>query len=48
MKETFAISQGEGRNISRGNIGGHQYTVRVELLPFGEFKSKGDYEGDDG
>lgn len=47
MKETFAISQGEGRNISRGNIGGHQYTVRVELLPFGEFKSKGDYEGDD-
>ena len=47
VKETFAISQGEGRNISKGNIGGHQYTVRLDLLPFGDFKSDGDYEGDD-
>ena len=47
VKETFAISQGEGRNISKGNIGGHQYTLRIDLLPFGNFKSDGDYEGDD-
>jgi phosphate-selective porin OprO/OprP len=47
VKETFAISQGEGRNVSKGNIGGHQYTARLDLLPFGNFKSDGDYEGDD-
>ena len=47
IKETLAISQGEGRNISKGNIGGHQYTGRLDLLPFGNFKSNGDYEGDD-
>jgi len=47
IKETLAISQGEGRNISKGNIGGHQYTGRLDLLPFGNFKSDGDYEGDD-
>jgi len=47
VKEIFAISQGEGRNITSGNLGGHQYTGRVEVLPFGEFKSKGDYRGAD-
>ena len=47
VKETLAISQGEGRNISTGNIGGHQYTGRLDLLPFGNFKNNGDYEGDD-
>ena len=47
VKETLAISQGEGRNISKGNIGGHQYTGRLDLLPFGNFKNEGDYEGDD-
>ena len=47
VKEIFAISQGEGRNITTGNLGGHQYTGRVEVLPFGEFKSKGDYSGAD-
>ena len=47
VKETFAISQGEGRNVSKGNIGGHQYTIRVDLYPFGNFKKDGDYEGDD-
>lgn len=45
MKEKFALSQGEGRNITVGNIGGLQYTGRVELLPFGEFE--GDYSGSD-
>ena len=47
VKEMFAISQGEGRNITTGNLGGHQYTSRFELLPFGKFASKGDYRGSD-
>jgi hypothetical protein len=47
VKEIFSIAQGEGRNITTGNIGGHQYTTRIELLPFGNFTSKGDYKGSD-
>ena len=47
VKEIFSLSQGEGRNVTTGNLGGHQYTGRVELLPFGNFKSKGDYKGSD-
>lgn len=47
VREIFAISQGEGRNITTGNLGGHQYTTRLELLPFGKFLSKGDYKGSD-
>jgi phosphate-selective porin OprO/OprP len=43
LREKFAITQGEGRNVTEGNEGGLQYTARVELLPFGTFKSKGDY-----
>lgn len=47
IKEMLSIAQGEGRNITSGNLGGHQYTGRVELLPFGNFTSKGDYSGSD-
>lgn len=47
VKEMLSIAQGEGRNITTGNLGGHQYTGRVELLPFGNFASKGDYSGSD-
>jgi hypothetical protein len=47
MREIFALSQGEGRNVTTGNLGGHQYTGRIELLPFGYFKNKGDYFGSD-
>jgi len=47
VQEVFAITQGEGRNITGGNIGGYDYTGRVELYPFGAFKSKGDYVGSD-
>jgi hypothetical protein len=47
VKEAFSIAQGEGRNITSGNIGGHQFTGRLELLPFGNFSSKGDYSGSD-
>ena len=46
-REKLSISQGEGRNITEGNIGGLQYTGRFELLPFGDFKSKGDYSQSD-
>jgi hypothetical protein len=47
VKEIISIAQGEGRNITTGNIGGHQYTARLEFLPFGNFASKGDYRGSD-
>ena len=47
VREIFAVSQGEGRNITTGNLGGHQYTTRLELLPFGEFLSNGEYKGSD-
>ncbi len=46
-REKFAISQGEGRNVTEGNEGGLQYTSRFELLPFGEFSSEGDYSQGD-
>jgi len=47
IKEIFSIAQGEGRNVTTGNLGGLQYTARVELLPFGNFTGKGDYIGGD-
>ena len=48
MKEVFSLSQGEGRNITAGNLGGgFDYTFRAEFLPWGNFKSKGDYSGSD-
>ena len=47
IRQKLALSQGEGRNVTTGNLGGHQYTARVELLPFGEFDSDGDYSGSD-
>lgn len=37
IKEMFSISQGEGRNVTAGNLGGLQYTGRAEMLPFGDF-----------
>lgn len=47
VREIVAVSQGEGRNITTGNLGGHQFTARLELLPFGKFLNKGDYKGSD-
>ncbi|MFB5606091.1 MAG: porin [Nitrosarchaeum sp.] len=46
-REKFALSQGEGRNVTSGNEGGLQYTARFEVLPFGEFAKKGDYSNAD-
>ena len=45
VREMVSVSQGEGRNITDPNLGGYQYTSRVEVLPFGSFASKGDYVG---
>ncbi len=45
VKEVAALTQGEGRNLTADNIGGYDYTFRVEMLPFGKFQSKGDYVG---
>ncbi len=47
VREVLAISQGEGRNITKKNLGGHQYTGRLEFLPFGTFSDEGDYSGSD-
>tara|TARA_R110002049_G_scaffold65035_1_gene170946 strand:- start:70919 stop:72109 length:1191 start_codon:yes stop_codon:yes gene_type:complete len=47
VKEIFSLAQGEGRNVTTGNLGGHQYTGRLELFPFGDFVSEGDYSGAD-
>ncbi|MEZ4974598.1 MAG: porin [Cyclobacteriaceae bacterium] len=38
-----SVSLGDGRNIVSNNVRGYDYTVRGEYLPFGEFKSGGDY-----
>ena len=47
IKPIASFSFGEGRNITTSNVGGYHYVGRVEALPFGEFKSKGDYFGAD-
>jgi phosphate-selective porin OprO and OprP len=47
IKEMLSISSGEGRNMTSDNEGGYDYTGRVEVLPFGEFQSGGDYFGGD-
>ena len=47
IREKLAFSQGEGRNVTEGNLGGHQYTARLEFLPLGEFTSNGEYSGSD-
>ncbi len=47
VREAFALSQGEGRNVTSGNLGGFQYTSQLEVLPFGEFTKKGEYVGGD-
>ncbi|MCF8713768.1 porin [Joostella atrarenae] len=45
IRDIFAFSQGEGRNVTVGNKGGYQYTGRIELLPFGAFKGNNEYQG---
>ncbi|MGL1887225.1 MAG: OprO/OprP family phosphate-selective porin [Reichenbachiella sp.] len=47
LREAFSISSGEGRNVTLSDDSGFDYTSRIELLPFGKFKNKGDYFGAD-
>lgn len=47
IREALSVSQGEGRNITADNLGGYDWTARVEFLPFGKFTKKGDYTGSD-
>ncbi|MGW8122181.1 porin [Roseivirga echinicomitans] len=47
FKQILAVSMGEGRNITSNNMGGYDYTLRMEYLPFGEFSSRGEYFGSD-
>ncbi len=47
IRQQFAVSFGEGRNRTAPNIGGYEYTARLEVLPFGAFTNKGDYFGSD-
>lgn len=46
VKEALALSQGEGLNQKTWNDA-YGITVRLDLLPMGEFTSKGDYVGAD-
>ncbi|MCB9289621.1 MAG: hypothetical protein H6560_20125 [Lewinellaceae bacterium] len=43
IRPIFAVAMGEGRNMTVNNIGGLNYTGRLEYLPLGEFTGKGDY-----
>lgn len=47
FRQLGSISLGDGRNVIDSNSGGYDYTIRGEYLPFGTFKSKGDYFGAD-
>ena len=47
VKESVAITMGEGRDVTSSTNGGYSYTAHVEVLPFGEFSKKGDYVGGD-
>ncbi len=48
FRHIFAISMGEGRNVIASNpSNGHEYTGRLEVLPFGKFNGKEDYVGAD-
>ncbi len=46
VREVAAVSIGEGKNFKKSSAG-HNFTGRLELLPFGKFKSKGDYFASD-
>jgi hypothetical protein len=47
LRFVAALSTGEGRDITVGNIGGFGYTGRFEFLPMGKFSSNGDYFSSD-
>jgi hypothetical protein len=45
IKESASVGLGEGKNQLEGFNDGFDYTFRLEMLPFGNFESKGDYIG---
>jgi phosphate-selective porin OprO/OprP len=47
FRTKWALTQGEGRNIVVGNLGGLQYTGRLEYLPFGRFTGGSAFSGSD-
>lgn len=47
IRESLSFSQGEGRNVTSGNLGGMHYLGRIEILPLGEFIDEGEYSGGD-
>lgn len=47
INPSFALSQGEGRDVTDGNQGGLCYTGHVDFLPLGKFANKGDYISSD-
>lgn len=47
IRDIYAVSLGEGRNVTTDDDGGLSYTARLEVLPFGNFEDKGDYFGSD-
>ncbi len=47
FRSKWALTQGEGRNIVVGNLGGLQYTGRLEYLPFGRFTGGSPFSGSD-
>ena len=51
LRTVFSITKGEGRYILMADDepinNGLDYTVRLEVLPFGAFKNNGDYKGGD-
>lgn len=48
LAPSFAVSQGEGRNITSSNFGGYDYTLHLDFLPLGAFAAKkGDYVSSD-
>ena len=48
IREISSVSIGEGKNYTTLNPNsGYDWTQRIEFLPLGDFKSKGDYIGGD-
>ena len=47
VEETYAFSQGEGRNITANNLGGYEHTFKLEVMPFGEISKNGAYVSSD-
>ena len=43
LRETIAVTKGEGKSLTAPNVGGMGYTLKIEALPFGLFQGNGEY-----